>query len=191
MESTHRERDPSLDWTSKARSLSSRLIEMPPSLMAIYVTGQTLGELSLTCGRALSDRLSSTLKEPGTFIYLKATRKSRLEFLEKDPVVKVAILDTGIDPLHRNVGTSKNFCDGDDRDVQDLDGHGTQVASIVLQLAPNAQLCIARILDGDVDYGLTRSKMQVGAERSHILRPRPEIVAEVCNQMDETMRTPD
>jgi hypothetical protein len=160
--------------------------------MAICVTGQTLGEMSLTRGDALSDKLNSTLQEPSTFGYLKATRKSRLEFLEKDPVVKVAILDTGIDLLHqdfRDVGTSKNFCDGDNSDVQDLDGHGTQVASIVLQLAPNAQLCIARILDGDVDRGLTRSKMQVGAERSGIPHPRPGIVAEVRNQMDESMRT--
>jgi hypothetical protein len=162
--------------------------------MAVCVTAQTLSELSLTCGHALSDKLNSTLKEPGTFSYLKATRESRLEFLEKDPVVKVAILDTGIDLSHQDfqdIKISKNFCGGDDSNVQDLDGHGTQVASIVLQLAPNAQLCIARILDGEVDRGLTRTKMQVGAERSVVLHPRRGIVAKVCNQTDESMRTPN
>jgi subtilisin family serine protease len=108
--------------------------------------------------------------------------------MENDRVVKIAILDTGIDLRHKkfqNIKTHKNFCGNreDDvqtlGDVQDLDGHGTQVASIIFQLAPRAQLCIARVLDGDVDHGSPRSRTETGAERDYVTRPHPGTVAEV------------
>jgi subtilisin family serine protease len=113
--------------------------------------------------------------------------------MENDRVVRIAILDTGIDLRHKefqNIQTHKNFCGNkeDDvqtlNDVQDLDGHGTPVASIILQLAPRAQLCIARVLDGSVDRGSPRSKTQTGAERDYVKRPRPGTVAEVRIRRD-------
>jgi subtilisin family serine protease len=124
---------------------------------------------------------------------LKETRELRLEFKDKDRIVRIAILDTGIDLRHeefQNIKTYKNFCGNKDSDVedlsdvQDLDGHGTQVASIILQLAPKAQLCIARILDGNVDRELTQSKTQSGEQRVHVTRPRSGIVAEVRIRRD-------
>ncbi len=81
--------------------------------------------------------------------------------------VRVAILDTGIDPTHpmfagRIVG-SWNFTNntGDATDVKtgvdannngyvdEAWGHGTHVAGIVLMTAPNADLLIGRVLDSE------------------------------------------
>lgn len=67
--------------------------------------------------------------------------------------VKVCIIDTGFDEKHpalkgaklmgRLVAT-KNF-KGDPRDLNDESGHGTQIAELVLTLAPEAELCIAKV----------------------------------------------
>lgn len=150
---------------------------------------------------------STDLADPRTFEVLKKTWNSRFEFKEGDVLVKIAILDTGIDLLHDDfqnmralsfnkgqpesaigettqikrmpIECRKNFCGGDESNVQDLDGHGTQVASIILRLAPRAELCIARICHGDVNRGLTGSEMQVVAEESYIQNPRSEIVVNV------------
>ena len=153
---------------------------------------------------------STDLVQPRTFEDLNRTWDSRFEFKESDDVVKIAILDTGIDLLHEDFKNTraikfhegrpvsakgetsqikrmpekywKNFCGNDDHNVQDLDGHGTQVASIILRLAPRAELCIARICDGDVNRGLSKGEKQV-AEESYIRHPRPEIVANVGIEM--------
>ena len=67
----------------------------------------------------------------------------------------MAILDTGLDLNHSSVGdfkkdriqdkNQKNFVNDGQRDVQDLDGHGTHVAGLFLNLAPCTELFIARI----------------------------------------------
>lgn len=53
----------------------------------------------------------------------------------------------------------KNFCEphniGTARDVMDLDGHGTQVAGIILRLAPRAEIYVARVWKGDKTRGTT------------------------------------
>lgn len=100
--------------------------------------------------------------------------------MSNDEPVKVAILDTGIDRNHpdfqhprskpkkgimspvrgeenqiKRIKASQNFCDDrkDVEDVTDIDGHGTHVAGIILQLAPAAELYIARVCEGDESYG--------------------------------------
>jgi hypothetical protein len=84
--------------------------------------------------------------------------------IESAKRIKVAILDTGLDyPGHPYVGKKwsppiegkdgrdieddgwKDFVDTAQMDPLDEDGHGTHVAGIFLQHAPNAQLYIARI----------------------------------------------
>lgn len=69
--------------------------------------------------------------------------------------IRIAIIDTGIDnedihvEIARDVGRIKDCnCRGfvkDADDYQDRHGHGTRVARLILQLAPSAELYIAKI----------------------------------------------
>jgi subtilisin family serine protease len=73
--------------------------------------------------------------------------------------VKVAILDTGVDGTHNQIRTSiqsgaifagKGFPSSLEP-FQDVHGHGTHAASVFLQTAPNALLCVARICAQEED----------------------------------------
>ncbi|KAI9652610.1 MAG: hypothetical protein M1821_008357 [Bathelium mastoideum] len=156
-----------------------------------------------------SPNTSTDVAHPRTFVDLNDTWNSRFEFKESDDIVKIAILDTGIDLCHEDFQNMraikfhekrpvpargetsqikripmkyrKNFCGGDENNVQDLDGHGTQVASIVLRLAPRAELCIARICDGDVNRGLSENEKQAVDVDSYIRYPRAEIVVKAIH----------
>ncbi|KAI0441645.1 peptidase S8/S53 domain-containing protein [Xylaria telfairii] len=118
-----------------------------------------------------------------TFKKLSWIYSNRFQYTNSDEPVKVAILDTGIDKNHpdfqnprsklkikkgiesispvkgeekqiERIKACQNFCDNrEDTDVTDIDGHGTHVAGIILQLAPNAELYIARVCRGDESYG--------------------------------------
>jgi subtilisin family serine protease len=80
--------------------------------------------------------------------------------------VVVAILDTGVDYTHPDLGGCKGFgCkvkDGydivnDDRDPMDNDGHGTMVAGIIAAngvlkgVAPDAELLVYKVLEPSED----------------------------------------
>ncbi|KAL7961306.1 hypothetical protein V8C34DRAFT_274368 [Trichoderma compactum] len=67
--------------------------------------------------------------------------------------IKVCIIDTGIDMTHPslkaaklmgNLGEMKSF-KGDSADLNDEIGHGTHMAELVLTLAPEAILCVAKV----------------------------------------------
>lgn len=83
--------------------------------------------------------------------------------------VKIAILDTGIAKKHtvisehweKNVKQCKSWIDGEgDKDVC---GHGTHAAALLMRIAPEAQLYVARVVK-DFESPLD-----------------PEIVAQVCS----------
>lgn len=74
--------------------------------------------------------------------------------------IRVAILDTGIDESDQIIKGAtrmsriikKRSWVGIPEDYCDRYGHGTHVARLFLQLAPSAELCVAKIADGkDVD----------------------------------------
>ncbi len=82
--------------------------------------------------------------------------------------VRVAILDSGVDYLHPDLAGigGYDFVDGD-ADPMDLNGHGTHVAGIVRDIAPEAALYAVRVLN-DRGRGLV-SDILAGIE--HALDP--------------------
>ncbi|KAI6091062.1 hypothetical protein F4821DRAFT_211082 [Hypoxylon rubiginosum] len=136
--------------------------------------------------------------QPRTFNELNKTWDRCFQFHVRDTRVKIAVLDTGIDLEHEDfraaratsfiggrpksapgedpqtdrIKEKRNFC-GDEDCVQDYDGHGTQVAGIILRLAPRADIYVARICDGNV--------VQNGGDnhgKSYITNPTPKAVKE-------------
>lgn len=66
---------------------------------------------------------------------------------EKEKRVKIAILDTGIDLTNPSISSNqgKIQCWPNREACKDEDGHGTQVAYLILRLARHAQLRIAKV----------------------------------------------
>ncbi|KAI1087485.1 ankyrin [Rostrohypoxylon terebratum] len=145
------------------------------------------------------------LVQPKTFSNLANTWRYYFDFKEKDKKVRVAILDTGIDLDHEDwlqpralrfehgkpvpasgeprqidrIKNSMNFCGGSETVVQDLDGHGTQVAGIILRLAPRAEIDIARVCIGDRNRGNTKGKDTVSSSADKC--PQPTAVAKAID----------
>lgn len=153
-------------------------------------------------------KFNRSLQWGRTFRTLSRTYSDHFQYRVSDERVKVAILDTGIDKNHldflyprsklkRNgqissvkgeepqidrIKACQNFCD--DRisinDVADIDGHGTHVAGIILQLAPTTELYIARICQGDANHG-NSSKQKHLARDNKVYPDRVERVSPLVN----------
>lgn len=75
----------------------------------------------------------------------------------KSDRVKIAILDTGIRKSHTffdrtrqsRIKECKSFIDDQKEETDDLYGHGTHIAGIVMQVAPEADLYIGRVIEGN------------------------------------------
>lgn len=63
-------------------------------------------------------------------------------------------------------------------DMKDLDGHGTQVAELILRLAPRSELYIARICEGEINRGTPTPSAPTD---NRVKRPRPDIVAKAID----------
>ncbi|KAI1299920.1 hypothetical protein F5Y03DRAFT_243836 [Xylaria venustula] len=159
--------------------------------------------------------------DPRSFTELNNIWKNMFEFKETtkykagDEIVKIAILDTGIDlkhedfnfpraeaissdgqPIHAdheplqkermNIKNSKSFI-GEADDLQDVDGHGTQVASIILRLAPRAEILVGRICQGNRQYGLTNQQKEAQQVSSDVANPKADVVAKAIEWAIEQM----
>nr|AJD23190.1 putative subtilisin [Onygena corvina] len=119
---------------------------------------------------------------PVSFRKLAETYDAFFQAGEDEEPVRVAILDTGIDlghpelqaarsdprsgrpikgegPQINRVKKWKSFCGGKEEEVSDIDGHGTHVAGIILQLAPTAELYIAQV-SKDRSSNFSRKEMR-------------------------------
>lgn len=74
------------------------------------------------------------------------------DFLRDYPPVRIAVLDTGVDSKHPfikgamkyRIKERRNFVKGDDSNEDDY-GHGTHVAALLLRVAPDAQIFVAKV----------------------------------------------
>ena len=77
----------------------------------------------------------------------------------RDTPVKIAVLDTGVDSKHNfikgavntnRIKDRRSFIKGD-KSTEDGFGHGTHVAALLLEVAPDAQLYVAKVANnGDI-----------------------------------------
>ena len=77
----------------------------------------------------------------------------------RDTPVKIAVLDTGVDSKHNFIRGAVNtnrikdrqsFVKGD-KSTEDSFGHGTHVAALLLEVAPDAQIYVAKVANtGDI-----------------------------------------
>ncbi|KAI3393857.1 hypothetical protein diail_3532 [Diaporthe ilicicola] len=111
-------------------------------------------------GIRLTNEASSRIKA------LKRTIGKHIQCGQTDERIRIAVLDTGMDdnryaenmneklekPPWTRVVARSNFCvpgkEKPNANTHDLDGHGTKVASIILDLAENVDLYIARVCRG-------------------------------------------
>ncbi|KAI1125137.1 ankyrin [Nemania abortiva] len=177
---------------------------------ATSTVGTKPSETNLFNGAFDGTMFSATLTSPHlvqstTYNELIKTWNEFFEFQEKDRRVKVAILDTGFDPKHRDwdnpralrftnnqpesdprdvkqrdrIKEFRDFCGGDgsqELDGVDLDGHGTQVTGIILRLAPRADVYVARICEGDRNRGVP-PHLQTTGQSTGNTSPQPAAVA--------------
>lgn len=62
--------------------------------------------------------------------------------------------------------------------MKDLDGHGTQVAELILRIAPRSELYIARICEGEINRG---TSIRSAATNNPVKKPQPNIVAKAID----------
>lgn len=151
-----------------------------------------------------------------TFRHMNEVTTNYFQHFHSDKPVKVAVIDTGIDMDHDNFRQARtkefkgeagnipdaapheemqrkrilelqNFCpDQDKDDVNDLDGHGTQVAGIILRLAPNAELYVARVCAGDINNGLEANQLK-SVSKSSFIAPEPDTVEKVGRRLSSPL----
>lgn len=138
-----------------------------------HVGGSMTNDFQTSSGGELAksqafDVLLETVRDPACF-----------QFHKSDTKVRIAILDTGLDPSHSDwqhgrtlrfdatgkpehdehdpkqqnrIMAYKNFVkDLDPNEITDVDGHGTQVAGIILRLAHRAEIYVARVCNEKKD----------------------------------------
>lgn len=154
--------------------------------------------------RTTSDFPSSNLSQSSTFDKLVGVWDYYDYKPNHDRPIRIAILDTGLDISHSDfnhprivrfqnsqplrakgepcqrdrIQACKDFTQTTSSKTQtemlDLDGHGTQVTSLVLRLAPRSDLYIARICEGNIYRGATKP---TEPSDNPFKTPQPEIAA--------------
>ncbi|RFU23755.1 hypothetical protein B7463_g12582, partial [Scytalidium lignicola] len=194
MEEKNIDRKVSVSITTKSAQLDCTQIQDDASMGTEPDSGGQRGVLLGAFDTKKPDTQEYTSPQwPDTFKELFQLYSRQFQEMDSDKPVKVAILDTGIDLLHPDfqrprsnfkqrginpvdrelnqidrIRGWKNFCNdrSDIQDVADIDGHGTHVAGIILQLAPRAELYIARVCEGDENYGRTAQNQAINMSNS-------------------------
>ncbi len=90
---------------------------------------------------------------------LEELKVSEAHSFSKGKGIKLAIIDSGVDPtlqeLRSRITTWKNFLDGSKPSFDkgkfpyDWSGHGTSIATVVFQVAPEVELAIVKVYDNE------------------------------------------
>ena len=104
---------------------------------------------------------------------MKQWYESHISALPISTRIRIAILDTGIDTNHPKITGVAATRPGDHPiksgmsyigpSSVDSNGHGTQVASLVLRVCPHADIYVAKISE-DIHFGNTGQIEKVGLE---------------------------
>lgn len=81
------------------------------------------------------------------------TRIAKIDTFKRHKPVQIAVLDTGVDTKHHFVkgairgGRILSPCSfvKNDTSIEDTSGHGTHIATLLLEVAPDAEIHIARV----------------------------------------------
>lgn len=155
--------------------------------------------ISSSIGRSKAfDRLILTLQSPDNFQFKEDDETVKIAILDTGidlthrdwQQARIVRFEEDGKPVHQQKEPSqwtrikdfKNFCNPErpetERDVMDLDGHGTQVAGILLRLAPRAEIYVARVCEGDSKRGISAT----GPETTETLRGiRPKAIADAVD----------
>ncbi|KAH6962516.1 peptidase S8/S53 domain-containing protein [Ilyonectria sp. MPI-CAGE-AT-0026] len=149
--------------------------------------------LDLKAGAIRLGKLATPNESSRSIQELEHTIKERFQAGATDERIRIAVLDTGMDdgeyakneneelkkPPWKRVVARSNFCVPKEKDpnanTHDLDGHGTKVASIILRLAENVDLYIARVCRGADVEEADRNK------ETEFKDPEPAVVARAIN----------
>ncbi|QKX64567.1 uncharacterized protein TRUGW13939_11742 [Talaromyces rugulosus] len=125
----------------------------PTNPLHFYLTTAT----NTTIGVALDIKNAETFMEAIKF-FGTIIKKARNSSDSRRKKIRIAVIDTGIDDEDdilikgaRDSGRITNcrgFTTGNNGDYKDVNGHGTHVARLILQVAPEAEIVIAKVSDG-------------------------------------------
>lgn len=115
---------------------------------SIYLKNAVLGESQTYSKQSISD--INTFDSKGWHVD-EVTEKRKSFDISKGKGVKIALIDSGVDynhPLLTNsidLTNAKSFVEGNSS-VSDTNGHGTMVAGIIKQVAPDAKIIPYRVM---------------------------------------------
>ncbi|OBT80206.1 hypothetical protein VF21_00560 [Pseudogymnoascus sp. 05NY08] len=109
--------------------------------------------------KVLEDAAGKAAKAKTWFKYLDELHEAMPRNIDKENRIKIAVLDTGIYMQDSTISQRKNssrityqsFVTGDPNPTEPSDdnGHGTHIAGLLLRVAPNARIYVAKISDKD------------------------------------------
>lgn len=139
------------------------------------------------------------------YVWLERIQGSRLvralvrnSIISSSRPVRIAILDSGFDGLSEFLTDAKKRCivawrdflkdpdssiddvDPEEGLAQDSDGHGTDVLSMALRMAPFAEFCVARVFEKSGD---------VVSRSGEIAKVRAQLDAQKCQQLMKNRRS--
>ncbi len=106
--------------------------------------------------RSFSRRIHRKVKTQWAFVDLEVRKNHKIT---KGKGIRLAIIDTGLDPSLRDIRSRviahKDLLDraalpgGESRFPYDWEGHGTSLASVIIQMAPDVELMIIKFYEGE------------------------------------------